>query len=417
MKVAILTTIQHSMFSGGLANTTIALNDILKILGHDITILTTGKALWYDDCKVLEKNINVKQILKGTVFDGLFDLMIELVPYFENGEERASYSHNNVYFYRKNILIPTIEHSLYPVIMEKINYDGITQVWCFDLLCNNDEKQMLEVITRKPVIQLPYIWTPSIIESYRVEKNLPLWLQGSTNTTQWLPTICETNITSSSSCTIPLVIMRQAKIEQFPFSNYRVQNTDQLKKSQFFQDNIVKHCGIEDLSGEFVGRQRLIDMVNQPFSCIVSHVRFVPFKPYLFDLAWFGIPFIHNSEFLKNISCFERYYYPNNNISSAVEKLKLFPKDFEEKKGWFSLENIQKSRTQILERFTFLNPHIQEFYKRTLDTLKTDRVKVKVDTIQKKSYVLMFTDMWDDFNPTYNFFTLMLNSILFVNQA
>jgi len=269
-------------------------------------------------------------------------------------------------------------------------------------------------MTRKPVFKLPYIWTPSIIESHRTENNLPLWIQfqgtiagqNEGRLPLWSPHICETNTTSSSSCTIPLVTMRQAKISGYPFNKYTVHNSDQLLQSQFFKDNVQKHCVIEDLSGAFVGRQRMIDLVFEPMSCVMSHIRFIPFKPMLFDLAWFGIPFIHNSEFLNNISCFERYYYPNNKISLAVDKLQLLHKDFVENKGWFQVENIEKSRKHILEKYSCLNKNILETYKSRLIFDTPQEI-----VVQKKSYdyILMFTDMWSEFNCSYNFFTLLLS--------
>jgi hypothetical protein len=166
-----------------------------------------------------------------------------------------------------------------------------------------------------------------------------------------------------------MLMMRQAKASNFPVNKYKVHNTDQLLKSQFFKDNVQRHCEIEDLSGEFVGRQRMIDFVFEPMSCIISHVRFIPFKPMLFDLAWFGIPFIHNSEVLNSITCFERYYYPNNKISVGVDKLNLMHDDFMNGKGWFSVENLQQIRKDILETFTCMNTSIVEAYKNRLDSL------------------------------------------------
>jgi GR25 family glycosyltransferase involved in LPS biosynthesis len=405
------------MFSGGLANTTIAIIELLKLLEHDVYLLNTNNSVsWYDDCKLLKQNIEVINISRDdSTFENKFDIVIELVPYFLNINQRRVFSKKNIFLYRKGILIPTLENSLYPIIQQKINYDGIEEVWCFKELTNSDEVQILEVITRKPVIELPYIWSPSIIEAHKNEHNLPLWLQiqgsiASQNEGRlplWSPHICETNNTSSSSCTIPLVTLRQAKLSGFLFNKYTVHNSDQLLQSQFFKDNVQKHCSVEDLSGSFVGRQRMIDFIFEPMSCVISHVRFIPFKPMLLDLAWFGIPFIHNSEFLNNISCFERYYYPNNKISVAVEKLQLLHKDFTENKGWFQLENIEKSRKNILENYSCLNKNTLEKYKSRLENINKIPEEIIVET-PSYDYILMFTDMWSEFNCSYNFFTLLL---------
>ena len=419
MKVGVLSSCQHSMFSGGNANTTIALIEMMKMLKYDVTLLNINSSVdWYVDVKLLKEQITVLNISKDTeAFAEPFDLIIETVSFFENETMRKKYGKNFVYMYRSNVLIPLIEHSLYPIVNVKPNYDGVSQIWCFKEFCDNDELQILKLLTRKPVVIVPYIWTPSIIEQHKNEINLPLWIQFQNAFKEhnkidspWSPHIFETNVTSTSSCTIPLLILKQAKEHGFNCVKYKVHNGEQINNSQFFKDNIVKHCQTNDLSGEFVGRQRICDLSIVPKSVVISHVRFIPFKPMLFDMAWMGIPFIHNSEHLKHVSCFERYYYPNNKISHAYECLKHIDEDYKSGKGWFDLENIQNFRKWVLENHSCLNPKIVEQFSQTLDNLfKTPKVETK--EIKKEKYYLMFTDFWPDFNPSYNFFTLLLDSV------
>jgi alpha(1,3/1,4) fucosyltransferase len=409
------------MFSGGLANTTMAVIETMKVLGNDVTFINTNTNVeWFDDVKGLKKEVTIVTIDKNSsYYENQFDLIIELVPFFESEKQRRVFSKHSIYMFRKGVLIPTIEYSLYPVILQKHNFDGISEIWCFELFSNSDEVKILETLTRKPVRLMPYLWTPSIIESHRNEHSMPLWLQvydTIKNNVEWSPHICETNITSSSSCTIPMLIMRQAKLSKFPFSKYKVHNSDQIKNSDFFKDNIMKHCVTEDLSGEFVGRQRLTDFVFEPKSCIVSHARFIPFKPMLFDLAWCGIPFIHNSEVLNSITSFDRYYYPNNKISIGVEKLKQMDADLSDRKGWFSIENLQQVRKQILDKYTCVNSQNLIAYNNRIIEIQNSKIEIVpnikiVETSEKKTFYLMFCDFWPDFNNSYNFFSLLLNSV------
>ena len=412
MKVGILTTCQHSVFSGGLANTTIVLYEMMKTLEHEVTILNTDKE-WYDDCKSLKEHINMLHITTESNYD--FDLVIECVSFFQSEEERKRVGKRFVVFNRHNILLPTIEYSLYPIVNRKNNYDGVEQIWCFKELCDESEKQMLEVLTRKPVVLLPYLWTPTIIETHKNELNLPLWLQMPHTAENWSPHVFETNTSSSSSSTIPLLILRQAKLNNFPITKYKIHNIEQINKSQFFKDNVLKHCELADLSGEFVGRQRIIDLIVEPKSCVISHVRFIPFKPMIFDMAWFGIPFIHNSSFLKHISCFERYYYPDNKISEAVKCLEHINEDFIAKEGWFKIENIQEFRKYILENHSCFNPAIIEIYKNVVNNpinlnLVSNTLFTPSLAASEPCLSILFTDMWENFNPSYNFFTLLLES-------
>ena len=163
MKISILSSCQHSMFSGGLANTTIALLESFRTLGCDVTLLNTHPTNWFDDCMIMKDVFKVINISKDDKYEGeVFDLIVELVPFFNSEKQRKLYAKKNVAFHRKNVLITTIEYSLYPIINTVMNYNGIDEVWCFNLV-TNDEIQMLETITRKPIRILPYLWTPSNI--------------------------------------------------------------------------------------------------------------------------------------------------------------------------------------------------------------------------------------------------------------
>jgi len=420
MKVGILSTCQYSMFSGGLANTTIALYEMMIALGYEVTILNTNNdVIWYDDCKELGHSLNVRNIKKDETLTELYDFVIELVPFFENEAQRKGVGKHFVIFNRNNILIDTIEYSLFPILNTKINYDGVSAIWCFKELCDDSEKQILEVLTRKPVVLLPYLWTPSIIEAHRAELNLPLWLQVSQKKANWSMHVCETNTTSASSSTIPLLILRQAKLANFPINKYKIHNIEQINKSQFFKDNVLKHCETPDLSGEFIGRQRMIDFVAEPMSCVISHIRFIPFKPMLFDMAWFGIPFIHNSKFLKDITCFNRYYYEDNKISDGVKCLQRMDEDFSNGEGWFKLENIQEFRKYMLDHYTYLNKDVVNIYKNVFNLEVSSPLASPVaitphvpltptPLIHAEKKVILFTDMWENFNASYNFFSLLL---------
>ena len=75
MKVGILSSCMHSMFSGGVANTTIALLETFKLLGHDAIFVNTYEKDWFEDCKLLEKQIKVLNISKDEDIEEVFDLI------------------------------------------------------------------------------------------------------------------------------------------------------------------------------------------------------------------------------------------------------------------------------------------------------------------------------------------------------
>jgi hypothetical protein len=166
------------MFSGGSANTTIAFLELFENLGHDVTLLNIHSSEWYDDCKNLKNKYKLIQITKDQKeFENPFDLVIEITPYFDTQAQRTKFGKKSIFVFRKNMLIPIIENSLYPILLQKYNFDGIDHIWTYDLFSNSDEVQMLETLSKKKVYQIPYIWTPSIVETHKEENQLPIWLQ------------------------------------------------------------------------------------------------------------------------------------------------------------------------------------------------------------------------------------------------
>ena len=53
------------------------------------------------------------------------------------------------------------------------------------------------------------------------------------NNIHWSPHVFETNVSSTSSCTIPMLILKQAKENGFDCVKYKVHNADQVYGSQF----------------------------------------------------------------------------------------------------------------------------------------------------------------------------------------
>ena len=462
MRIAVIGKCQFSMFSGSQANATLAVAEMLKLHNHDVTIVST-EAEWWDDVSLLKKNWPV---VKLADVKEQFEIAFEVGFMFESAEDRRRVGKKSVYVARKHAVLDEIEHSLFPTSAIKRSWESISEVWAFDEMCNDDDVQVLETLSRLPVYRVPYLWTPSIVEKHREETQAPLWLQLTHSYLQekgvtampWSFHIAETNTTSASSCTLPTLIIRETMLRKtLDVKSLRIHNADHVYKSKFFQDNVWRHARVEDLSGEFVGRQRVIDWVFEPMSCVITHQRFNPFRPMLFDLAWVGIPFIHNSEFFRDLgNGLEHFYYKDNRITEAADALKSVNQDFMNREGYFKIENINAIRKAILERVSpfstvthkgwgdclsrFIGelpvqPSIPPAYVEAatmvaplapapapvpapvpmpttvtpVPTTVTPVPTTVTPVVQDPTSITVgFSDMWDSFNPSYNFFTLLL---------
>lgn len=442
MKIAVSTQIQFSLFSSGSGGASLAVAEALRNNGNEVWLVNTNPSTtWWEDCVSLKQVwdqflCKASDLQAGTIPGDSqpFDVFIEMdKTVFQTSEQRKKVAKKSVLVLRKAPILHDIEASLFPFEFGKRTIEGIDAVWCFNLNCTDDDLQYLECLFRVPASFVPFTWTPSIVEIYRAENRSPDWNFVTEKLAPgldapWSVHICETNNTAASSLTIPLVILRDMKKRNLvPIKTYKAHNADHVQKSEFFKQNVKSHCDHPDLSGVFVGRQRVADWVNDPKSCIISHMRFLKIRPYLLDAAWSGIPFIHNSPEIKRIEGYDRYYYPDNEIVEAGKALARMDADFRAKTGIFAENAIAAIRNSILRYFSAYSSEICAGWNRAISSVvnatpppsPSAAVPAALpaatpspppsNSSAVRELSVLFTDMWDDFNPEYNMFTLLMN--------
>jgi GR25 family glycosyltransferase involved in LPS biosynthesis len=397
MKIGVTIDPKYSFFSAGSPQTALAVAEVYRLKGHEVIFV--GKDTWFEDCSGLRAEWKM-----GSP-EGL-DLVIEVGGVMLSPEERAK-AKRCVWLCRKAPLINDIEACLYPFTQKPERVlEGVSEIWLFSNLVSSDDIQYLELLTRKPVRTLPFLWTPSAIEFHRRDMKAPVWQQVAalpeSSQKPWSIHICETNTSSTSSCTIPLFIMRETKLKtKIPLNNtIKIHNADNVKGSNFFQDNVYSHAidGFTDISGIFVGRQRVIDFVYDPKSIIIAHSRFFALRPYLLDAAWVGIPLVHNSVELSSI--LNGGFYPDNDIIKGKEAF------IRVVNTQITIESLMEVRKQLLDKYSPLSETIQEAWEKALGAITTNSIIGN----NEKETVIGFCDMWDSFNPEYNQFILMLQA-------
>ena len=426
MKVGITVNFQFSFFSGGGSSTTIATAELCKKLGYDIYLVNTnGTQDWWDDCKTLKTeypNIIHLDTLKEGNGDAPLDLLLEVSTLITTAELRKKVAKQCVWIVRKPVLLNDVENSIYPLTSLKRNLEGLTAIWALDLEVTKDEIEYLEVLSRGlPVRHVPFIWSPTAIETHKKEAGTPEWIQVLSYFIQqkggippWSIHISETNTSASSSCTIPLVSLKEMKRKSIiPFSGYKIHNAEHIQKNDFFSQNVMKHCEIDGLNCTFVGRQRIIDWIYDPASVVFAHTRFRNLRSMLLDTAWCGIPLVHNSKILKDLG--SPYFYSDNSIIEAGNAFATLHQDLLQGKGMFQTGALDTTRNTIRSQITCESQRIQDEWKAafaSLPAVLAVPVPILVNTVEKKRLTVLFTDMWEGFNPEYNMFLLMMSEAL-----
>jgi len=427
MRIGITTLIEHSMFSSGMSGMSLAIAELMKGLGHEATLLNLrGKKTWWDDCAVLQTIFKVAHLEDGPPVAGPYDIVFEIAPLTLTAEQRVTLATRSIWILRKPFVLQEIEQSIYPLMCPFRDLTGLCEAWLVDEVTDEDDVTLLETIARVPVRRVPFVWTPLISEIYNRSTGGKVW-SGNADIPLFVPLV-DTNNTNASNSTLPLVILREVARRKIRLSGWRLHNGDAIEKSKFFRENILKHCSDLDLSGSCVGRQRCIDWVREENNVALMHMRFRSLRPVLLDLAWAGIPVVHNSPAFKEVgNGAERLYYSDNSVGEAATAFENLLEDLRTGAGWFSENN--KRREEILRRWSPISPFVKIGWSIAIDGMMGLPLPVAAPPLPgtapapapapapallKKSteaeiFRVGFCDMWESFNPEYNFFTLLLN--------
>ena len=386
---------RHSMFSAGHPNSCIAVCEAMQVGGHEVIFVKKDDKVWWDDVLTLGNDYTIEAIDKVTNLDLLIEIAFHASPI-----QRAKISKRVVWYCRKPALFTDMEATVFACRVEGRNLEGVSEIWLADLYNGQDDIEFLKTLYPSTKISVvPWLWSPTIVEGHRKEKNSPVWPQviEHLSSADWSLHIMETNASNTSSCTLPLLMISG-------ISKIAVHNTEILSKSKFFNENIIANCSLPE-GIQLVGRQRAIDWSHEPKSIIISHSRFIQLKQANLEAVWVGIPLIHNSDALGELGCgLEEMYYNANSIESASKRLKKFLDGSMKDNYMYKLDTLTELRKRILYKYS------PEANASKWLSLIGDKVEVKL--IQKKRYTVLFTDMWSDFNPEHNMFILGLQDYL-----
>lgn len=440
LRIAISVAFHNSFFSTGIPQATFALASGFQGIGHDVSLVRTTDKDWYDDCQGIKEVfpiVSYIDFMEGALREPV-DIFIDVEGAIMM-DKKKPYTKKLVTFLHRLPFLTEMEQTLFGATTSLRNMNGVDAILTWSSYSTQD-RQLYEVMYKKPVLSVPYNWFHRAVITYSSEMKFPTWINVSTtigSTTDWTCHITETNHTMSSSAIIPMIIMSQVvKKDLLPVKNCFVNNSDTIKNVEYFKKNIIEHCNVEGLTYHYVGRQRIADWRTTPRSFVIAHNRFITLKPVLLDIAWSGIPVIHNSPWLCTIGCgLERFYYDDNDILGACAAVKRMRADFDEKVGFFAEGALEKVQTGILKTLYYDEGILYKWgeslgqligapvtvVEKDLDVVSGSGSKTSPETIispstisvlsdspAKKQVRVGFSDMWDQFNPSYNFFTLLL---------
>jgi len=422
MRIGITADIQYSVFSAGHPNAAMAAMEAFQAGGHEVIFLHNGSTdnVWWDDVKALEPTCPRSTVEQA----GKLDLVVE-IGFFLTPIQRSSLNTRCVWYCRKAAIFTDIESAVYGSRLGGRNLEGVSAIWLADLYNTQEDIKYLNTLyPNVPVIMLPWLWSPTILEAHLKDTGGPVWPTLNQDFTKpWSLHITESNVSNTSSCTVPLVILRHSHLKSpLLIAKLHVHNAEPYVESKYFKGNVLDHCSLKDLSANLVGRQRIVDWANECNSVILSHNRFVPLKMANLEAAWMGIPLVHNNTTLKELGHgLETLFYSENSVSQASDALQVAITKTGTIPYATNTDELSALRADILRRFS-PEAKASQWLEALSNSLTNETVVVNMKpeatvttqyNLEKpREFHILFTDMWDQFNEAYNTFILAMKNAL-----
>jgi GR25 family glycosyltransferase involved in LPS biosynthesis len=413
-RIGITGRFQNSYFSGSIPQVAVSLASAFQSSGHDVTLIRLeSDPDWFID--VLEHKSNVPKRCLLSQNQEMFDVLIE-VGWSLSAEDRVKHAKQVFYFIHYPPVFHDMESSVYAWNSTVRDFTNVAAIMTYDFY-SKQEVQYLEILSNKPVVQIPYIWDNKPLDIYVKESNVPAWSETARNaesvipanipkTMAWCARIVESNFSNSSSCVVPLNIVSVLRTKGCAI-RFGVHNATQTANSPFFQTNVAKNLLLPDISGSMIPRVRLPDLCREK-TALIAHQRFRPMKSYMLDALYLGIPMVHNCALLKQYGA--PYFYELNQIQQAAEQWIRMMADHEQQTGFFAPRAAEIRRAALQARFSpsAVAPALNALLSAELPTPLLPQL-IQTTKHSGNELRIAFANMWDEFQPKHNFFMYLLS--------
>jgi GR25 family glycosyltransferase involved in LPS biosynthesis len=390
-----------SIFGSSRGQTALMLRKMLEALEANVTLVHCSTSIkFWDDAAGLEGNCISLVDCSG------LDLLIDIDATL-SGEIRKKIAKKTVGFLRGRVLFNEIENSSY--LQQNIVrlMDNLNEIWFWDIFNPEEDLGPLASLFQIPTRRLPFIWEPFIVANYLKLSGLedsgisntyriPELSQSLIAPTEAKPKtfhIAEKNTSNTSSAVLPLIGLVELS-KKINFNKIIVNNGESLKDTPFYKTNIMPNLKFpSDVEIIYTGRERFADWLEENVF-VITHCRYIPFRYSMLDLAYLGIPFVHNSVVLKDMNVIG--YYSNNSISEMCETILGYTQNKE--RPDFSCWSVETQKERWLDLDFDFDSDIQEI-----------KAQNKNPEPRRQKIKLGFANMWEGFNPSRNFFVDLLN--------
>jgi hypothetical protein len=362
------------VFTNGIKQNALFFYDLLKIIGYDVVFIVNDNeyenAIKPNFWNITDKYsyIRVSDSLK-TPFHIVIQFGFQLITYHLDFLKASSVK--TVYYVCGNSYLIESEICLYkkgsinisPQYSE-FKYHHFSQLWLIPQM-DNTCKYYLQTLHRSEAIIVPFIWSPTIIETY--EKELGTSIAYKPVEQNKRIAIFEPNLSLMKWCFPALLVCenahRQLKNKDL-IKRISVTNVLTTSNETFNIDFLNKMVKSLDLFSSkkisIESRYNSLYFMSKHSDIAVSHQMENNLNYLYLDLVWMGWPMVHNANLCKDVG----YYYDGFNYEEGGKILKNVILNHDK-----NAEDYMKQNRAIIDRYLPTNTVLQEQYKKLIDDL------------------------------------------------
>ncbi len=366
------------IFSNGIRQNVIFLYDLLVNIGYDVYLIIDNADI--DKCGETnfwnkgENKAKYKYVAIGQLIHSNFHIVMQvgrelemhILEFLQDcGVKTVYYCCGNKYFIEaEQCLFRRQDNADAYFQYNNSTYFHFSQVWLIPQHINSCT-HYLKAFYRAPIVNVPFIWSHSILDEY--EKELGKTCQYVNRGPNKSVAIFEPNLSTIKWC-LPGVLVcentqrslkNKALLNYVYITNINNGSSDGLDTKIF--NNMVKSLDIykaKKLSIE--SRYNSLFFMSKHSDIAVSHQMENNLNYLYLDLAWMGWPVVHNANLCSDVG----YYYDGFNYEEGGEKLKYAILNHDE-----NVDTYTKKNREIIDRYLPTNKKLQEDYKQLVANL------------------------------------------------
>jgi hypothetical protein len=365
------------IFSNGIKQNCLFFYELLENIGYDVYLIINDSDFKYTNNLNFWNKGNIKytklsQVIKinpHIVFQFGFQIEANILNLIKaKNIKTVNYVCGNKYFMESEFcLYGNNDNNDFQY--NQLKQGHFDEIWLIPQHINSS-LCYLKTFFRTNVIEVPFIWSPSIIDSYsKALSNTNLFYKNRGK--QKKISIFEPNM-SIIKWALPCVLIcenaertisEKELIKHVYVTNVNSQNNPNYKFNFTLFNRILSSLDLFKKSKLSVeSRYNSLFFMSQYSDIAVSHQMENNLNYLYLDLAWMGWPIVHNANLCKDVG----YYYEGFNYDEGAEMLKKAILTHDEDSN--SLEYLKRNRAAI-NRYIPTNKYLQEQYKNLINKL------------------------------------------------